>query len=71
MNHDERELEMQPNITYEVATARIAELQRFAAERSAAREIRPERGRRLSLGGLRRYVGRARGGRRTLVRRAA
>ncbi len=61
---------MQPNISYEIATARIAELQRFAAERSALNEIRADRGR-FSLRAVQRYIGRVRGGRRMLVRRAA
>ena len=62
---------MQPNISYEIATARIAELQRFAAERSALSEVRAERSR-FSLHAVQRFIGRASGGgRRMLVRRAA
>jgi hypothetical protein len=62
---------MQPNISYEIATTRIADMQRVAAEHNLHSEIRSERGEHLSLGAVRRYIGRARGGRRTLVRRAA
>ena len=62
---------MQPNISYEIATTRIADMQRLAAERNRHNEIRSERGRRFSLGAVQRHIGRARGGRRRLVRRAA
>jgi hypothetical protein len=62
---------MQPHITHEIATSRIAELHRLAAERNAGMEIRSARGHRLNFDGLRRYFTRSRSTRGSLLRWSA